>query len=57
MHELFRKHVGTHTDWDVRGSADAVVHPQSEWAGFYESAEANIDRDYTTRPAIGSFTL
>lgn len=57
LHDLFRKHVGTHTDWDVRGTPDAVVRPQTEHAAFYDSAEAQRDRDYTTRPAIGWFRL
>jgi hypothetical protein len=57
LHDLFRKHVGTHTDWELRGKPEAVVHPRSEWAGFYESAEAKRERDYSTRTAIGRFTL
>lgn len=57
LHRLFRKHVGTHTDWHLRGTPDAVVHPESKWASFYDSAEAKRDRVYTTRPAVGRFTL
>jgi hypothetical protein len=57
LHDLFRKHVGTHIDWEVRGTADAAVQPRSEWARFYESAEAKRDREYTKRSPIGWFTL
>jgi hypothetical protein len=38
-------------------TADAVVHPQSEHTGFYDSVDAKRVRDYNTRPAIGRFTL
>ena len=57
LHDLFRAHVGTHTDWDVRGTPDAVVRPQPEHAAFYQSPEAQRDRNYTTRDAVGWFTL
>lgn len=57
LHNLFRRHVGTHTDWNTRWTPDAAVRPQSEWAHFYESAGAKQERNYTTRPAIGWFTL
>ena len=57
LHDLFRTHVGTHWDYAVGGTAEAVVRPKAEWAKFYESAEAQLERDYTSRPPVGWFTL
>lgn len=57
LHQLFQEHVGTHTDWQLRGTRDARVHQDSNWASFYDSPEAKRHRDYTTRPPTGRFTL
>lgn len=36
-HELFRKYVGTHTDYDSEGKRSlGATHPQSEWHKYYD---------------------
>ncbi len=57
-HRLFRKHVGTHTDYDPSGARDiGALRPRSEWSKFYDEHERRPPRDYTARPPVGWFVL
>lgn len=44
QHNLFRKHVGTHTDYDDNGirPVGTGVKPQSEWHKFYKAEHPKI---------------
>ena len=54
-HNLFREHVGTHTDYDEHGRTNHAVRPQSEHHKYYEKAKERTPRDYTQNKIIGWF--
>jgi len=58
-HDLFRKHVGTHTDYDSDSPQRREIgktHPQSEWNLYYDQAkEWGPLFDQANRNSIGWF--
>lgn len=56
-HDLFRKHVGHHTDYDESGRRDVgALCPQSEWRHYYDAAKAWPKIGWETCPVVGRFT-
>lgn len=57
-HDLFRQHVGTHTDYgvDERRTLGAVL-PKAGWHQFYNKYNERIKTDYSTRPVLGWFEV
>lgn len=55
-HDLFRQHVGTHTDYgdDERRTLGAVL-PKTGWHNFYDKYDERPKRDYSTMPILGWF--
>ena len=51
-HELFRRNVGTHTDFD---EAVPQVKPQESHRDFYEPYKTRGKVDYSKNPALGWF--
>lgn len=52
-HHLFRKHVGTHTDYT---DPNKVVRPESQWHFFYDDYKNRPKRNYhKTNKLIGIF--
>lgn len=55
-HDLFRQHVGLHTDYgvDERRNHGAVL-PQTGWNQFYDRYKERPKQDYSTNPVLGWF--
>jgi len=51
-HELFRRKVGTHTDY---GDAERKVLPRETWHEFYDEFGKRGEVDYSGNPALGWF--
>ena len=56
-HDLFRKHVGTHTDYDEDGKRTGHVLPSSEKDKFYDRYKARGPQYYTDNKVVGWFEL
>lgn len=57
-HELFRTHVGTHTDYNPDGSRNiGATRPQSEWNNYYDKTKDRLPRGYDTGAIIGWFEM
>ena len=55
-HDLFRKNVGTNTDYDVNGrQANGIPRPQEMWPAFYEPYKKRAVPNYTQNPIIAWF--
>ena len=53
-HELFREHVGTHTDYDENGArATGVTKPRSEWDEFYGPHSKRVAPDLASNTVVG----
>ncbi len=56
-HELFRQHVGTHTD-HVRADSDpGTVRPQGQHAKFYDAYAKRASLDLSQNEVIGWFEM
>ncbi len=55
-HDLFRLHVGTHTDYeDNEQRTPGAVLPKAGWNRFYDRYKERPKPDYSTRPVLGWF--
>jgi hypothetical protein len=55
-HELFRRHVGEHTDYDAEGGRRlGALRPREEWGLFYEAQRQRIPRDLSRNEVLGWF--
>lgn len=55
-HDLFRRCVGHHCDYDEKGRrAVGMVHPSAMHAEFYDAARNRASRDYKNNPIVGWF--
>jgi len=55
-HDLFRKHVGTHADYDENGRAmRGELRPRDEWHKFYEPFQRRIPRAFSDNEVLGWF--
>lgn len=53
-HELFRQHVGVHTDYDERGqSAVSPVQPREWWDRFYTPYQQRLRPDLSSNEVVG----
>jgi len=55
-HNLFRKHVGTHTDYGATGLRRGKVRPRAEWRHFYDSGLGR-QPSYEDHRVLGWFML
>ena len=56
-HDLFREHVGHHTDMAPDWKRDGKVHyPTSRHVGFYEPARKMVARDLSGNEVLGWFS-
>src|SRR5262249_7558477 len=56
-HDLFRRKVGTHTDYDEDGKEAGQVLPGETWHEFYDEFAKRGAGDYSANPALGWFEL
>lgn len=56
-HELFRQHVGTHTDYDRAEGDPGTVRPQSQHAKFYDAAAKCAPLDLSQNEVLGWFEM
>lgn len=56
-HELFRQHVGTHTDYNRADGDPGTVHPQSQHAKFYAPYSKRVPLDLSQNEVIGWFEM
>lgn len=56
-HDLFREHVGTHTDYDPDGRERSLgeVRPRELWARFYDAAPGRVRADLSGNEVLGWF--
>tara|TARA_R110002096_G_scaffold356726_2_gene549969 strand:- start:5 stop:418 length:414 start_codon:yes stop_codon:yes gene_type:complete len=58
-HEMFRIHVGFHTDYHISGNNDqrevGLLQPGSEWKKFYDTKSDAKSTDYTDRVPVAYF--
>ncbi len=53
-HELFREHVGTHTDYDENNKRETgKMKPQNRWDGFYVPYKKRTPLDLSSCEIIG----
>jgi hypothetical protein len=57
-HELFRQHVGTHTDYDESGQRQlGALQPRERWAEFYDAYQKRTPWDLSGNEVLGWFEL
>jgi len=56
-HELFRRHVGTHTDYDRAEGDPGTVRPREQWAAFYDPYSKRAPLDLSQNEVLGWFEL
>lgn len=57
-HELFRQHVGSHTDYgDDQRRTPATILPREGWNQFYDNYAKRLKPDYSTNLILGWFEL
>lgn len=54
-HDLFRRCVGTHTDYDAQGTRPGKVLPQEKWAEFYDAHRHRTPRDFVACEVVARF--
>jgi hypothetical protein len=55
-HELFRKHVGTHTDYEKSGpNRYEGLRPRDEWNAFYEQYKKRVPLDLSSDEVLAWF--
>lgn len=56
QHELFRRCVGTHTDYDENGTREVgALRPREMWEEFYDQAKGRPHRAYDRNECVGWF--
>jgi hypothetical protein len=56
-HELFRQHVGTHTDYERADGDPGTVHPREQHAKFYDAYATRVPPDLSANEVIGWFEM
>lgn len=59
-HELFRRCVGTHTDYRPNGDGMrgvGVVRPREQWAEFYDAYQQRTPPDLSRNEVVGWFEM
>jgi hypothetical protein len=55
-HDLFRKHVGGHTDYDSEQKrSHDTIKSKEQWSQFYDEYKARPEPDYSSNLVIGWF--
>ena len=55
-HELFRRCVGTHTDYRHDETTEpATVHPKEQWAEFYDAYNRRVPPNLSANEVVGWF--
>jgi hypothetical protein len=55
-HDLFRQHVGTHTEFDPQGKrAVGPLRPRDQWDLFYAAYRKRTPRDFSGNEVLGWF--
>ncbi len=56
-HELFRQHVGVHTDYDESGRERPIgaLRPRAQWHHFYDAAAQRTRLDLSGNEVLGWF--
>jgi hypothetical protein len=55
-HDLFRQHVGLHTDYDPQGQRPVgALRPRAQWQGFYDAYRQRTSADFSGNEVLGWF--
>lgn len=56
-HEMFRQHVGTHTDYQRADGDPGTVRPRDQHAKFYDPYSKRVPPDLSANEVIGWFEM